>query len=72
MDNRKIKNRTRPERLDQGFRREIKDLAKFRYMKNLDRKELSFPEMSKIMRRTDSWRGVVFELKTKPKKEEKK
>jgi hypothetical protein len=28
--------------------------------------------MSKIMRRTDSWRGVVFELKTKPKKEEKK
>lgn len=71
MDNKKIKNRTRPERIDQETIRELRDLAKFRYMKNLDKKELKFPEMTKIMRRTNSWRGVVFELKTKPRGDKK-
>lgn len=61
----KIRNKTRPERIDQETIKELRDLAKFRYMKQLDKKELKFPEMTRIMRRTDSWRGVVFELKTK-------
>ena len=61
----KIRNRTKPQRIDQDTIKEMKELAKFRYMKNLDRKELSFPDMFKIVRRTNSWRGVVFELKTK-------
>ena len=56
-------------RVDISFFNEMKDLAKFRYMKNLERKEPSFAEMTRLLRRTDAWKQGLFELKNKPRKE---
>ncbi len=65
------KNRTFPQRVDPEFIKEMKELAKFRYFKNLEKKEPKFPDMTKLIRRTDSWKNVIFELKTKPRGESK-
>ena len=56
-------------RVDLNFFNEMKDLAKFRYMKNLEKKEPSFTEMTRLLRRTDSWKQGLFELKMKPRRE---
>jgi len=61
------KNTTSPQRNDPEFIKEMKELAKFRYFKNLDKKEAKFPDMTKLIRRTDAWKNVVWELKTKPR-----
>jgi len=66
----KNKKKTQPERVDPEFRKEMRDLAKFRYMRNLERKEPSFSEMTRLLRRTQSWKGVEQELRTKPKRED--
>jgi hypothetical protein len=56
-------------KVDADFMKEMKELAKFRYFKNLEKKEPSFPEMTRLARRTLSWQGVKNELSTKPRKE---
>ncbi len=56
-------------KIDSDFKKEIKDLAKMRYFQNLEKKEPSMPEMTRLIRRTNSWKNVVFELKTKPRRE---
>jgi len=63
------KERTSPQRVDAGFLKEMKELAKWRYFKNLEKTEPKFPEMTKLARRTNAWKQVVFELKTKSRKE---
>ena len=59
------KNRSAVGRNDPEFVKEMKALAKFRYFKNLENKEPTLAEMTKITRRTDAWKNVVWELKTK-------
>ena len=54
---------------DKDFIREMKDLAKFRYFKNLSKKEPSLPKMTNLLRRTDGYKQSLFELKTKSEKE---
>ena len=54
-------------RTDPEFIKEMKELAKFRYMKNLENKEPSNSEMTRLLRKTDAWKNVVWELKTKPR-----
>lgn len=72
IDMRKLKNNmnTKPQRINKDFEKEMKDLAKFRYMKNLEKKEPSFPEMTDLVRRTQAWNQVKFELQTKKRKED--
>ena len=63
------KNRTIVSRADPEFVKEMKELAKFRYFKNLERQEPKFPEMTRLLRRTDAWKQAILELKTKPRRE---
>jgi len=68
----KIKNkksRTIPFRSDPQFVEELRELAKFRYLKGLEIKEPTDAEMTRLLRRTSSWKNSVFELKTKNRKE---
>ena len=58
------------EKIDVDFKREMKELAKFRYFKNLAKKEPSLPEMTRLLRRTDGYKTSIFELKTKTKRDE--
>lgn len=56
-------------RVDPGFIKEMKELAKFRYLKNLEKKEPSTSEMTRLLRRTDGWKQAQLELKNKPRRE---
>jgi len=69
MANMNNKNKTRPQRVDPEFIKEMKEMAKFRYMKGLANEEPKFSEMTRLLRRTEGWKTSVFELKTKPKKQ---
>lgn len=57
------------QRVDVEFKKEMIGLAKFRYFKNLESKEPTFSEMTRLLRRTDGWKQSESELKTKPRKE---
>jgi len=57
-------------RADVSFIKDMKELAKIRYFKNLEKREPTFAEMTRLLRRTDAWKQGVFELKTKPRREE--
>jgi len=57
-------------RADTGFIKEMKELAKLRYFKNLEKKEPSISEMTRLLTRTNAWKQAGFELKTKPRKED--
>lgn len=59
------------QRVHLDFEKELKAIAKERYMKDLDIKEQSFPEMTRIIRTTPSWMKLVGELKTLPHKDKK-
>ena len=63
------KLRTQPQRVDPEFLKEMKELAKMRYLKNLEKTEPKFPEMTRLIRRSPAWQQVLFDLKTKPRKE---
>jgi len=58
-------------RTDPEFVREMRELAKFRYMKNLEKKEPSLSEMTRLLRRTNAWKIASLELKTKPRGDNK-
>ena len=66
--NRKIVSKV--SRVDPEFEKEMRELAKFRYMKNLERKEPKLSDMTRLLRRTDAWKQGIFELKTKPRRED--
>lgn len=57
-------------RFDINFFQELKELAKFRYTKNLEKELPSIPEMTRLLRRTEGWKHSIFELKTKRRKED--
>lgn len=64
-----MKKRSVPFRSDCEFVKEMRELAKLRYVKNLELKEPTDSEMTRLLRRTDSWKNLVQELKIKPRKE---
>ncbi|MHA1880878.1 MAG: hypothetical protein ACTSYG_10830 [Candidatus Heimdallarchaeota archaeon] len=66
------KRNTIPQRIDPDFIKEMKELAKMRYFKNLAKREPSFSEMTTLLRRTQGWSISKEELKTKPKRENQK
>ena len=59
-------------RIDPEFEKEMRELAKFRYFKNLEKTEPKISEMTRLLRKTDAWKQGIFELKTKPRREELK
>ncbi len=63
------KRKSEIQRVDTNFLKDMKSLAKFRYFKNLEKKEPTFPEMTRLLKKTDGWKQSQFELKTKPRKE---
>jgi len=60
----------KPQRVDGEFLREMKALAKMRYMNNLAKKEPSFAEMTRLLRRTSGYNQSITDLKLKPKRED--
>jgi bisphosphoglycerate-dependent phosphoglycerate mutase len=58
------------EKVDIDFKKEMKELAKFRYFNKLANKEPSIPEMTRLVRRSPYWQNVVYNLRTKQKKED--
>jgi len=69
MANMSKKRRTVVGRSDVNFVKEMKELAKFRFMKNLEIKLPTVQDMQKLAMRTESWKGVKFELQSKPRRE---
>ena len=65
-----LKNRTVPQRVDPEFLREMKELAKQRFFQGLAKELPSFSEMTRLTRRSPYWPNIIFDLKTKPKKED--
>lgn len=57
-------------RVDPEFIKEMKELAKFRYLKNLEKREPSTSEMTRLLRRTQAWKQAQVELKFKKRKED--
>lgn len=61
-----------PQRIDPDFERDMKLVARARLNSGLARlrpSELSVAEMTKLMRRANSYPNLLKELKTKPKRE---
>lgn len=56
-------------RTDRQFIKEMKEMAKFRYIKNLEKKEPTSSEMTRLLMRTEAWKQVQWELKSKPRRE---
>ena len=59
------------ERIDMDFSKELREAMNVRLQKGLAKpkmEELSFREATHLVRRTDSWKNVLEELKTKPKR----
>lgn len=66
MNNRK---KTNVGRSDSNFINEMRELAKFRFIKNLEKKMPTDAEMTRLLRRTQGYRISIEELKKKPRKE---
>lgn len=63
---------SRPQRIDKDFEKDMKEIAKIRLTKGLAKfnpRDLSMPEMTKLLRRTQGYQFSLEELKNKPKKE---
>lgn len=56
-------------RVDPEFIKEMKALAKFRYIKNLEKREPTASEMTRLLRKTHAWKQAQMELRFKPRKE---
>ena len=62
--------KAKPQRVDSEFLKEMKQLAKMRYMNNLAKREPSFAEMTRLLRRTSGYNQSINDLRTKPRKED--
>lgn len=64
-------NKSKPQRIDPEFEKEMKTLAQIRLQQGLAKfksSELSVREMTNLLRKTDGYRISIEELKRKPKK----
>lgn len=69
------KKNTPTTRVDPKFYEKGREIMKERAMKGLasfNPRELSMAEYTKLIMRTNSWKGVEAELKSKPKRENMK
>jgi len=67
------KKKTTPQRIDKDFEKDMKEIAKVRLLKGLAKfnpRNLSMPEMTKLLRRTQGYKFSLEELKNKPRKED--
>lgn len=63
---------SKPQRIDIDFCKDMKEIARIRLSKglaNFHPSEISLPEMTKLLRRTQGYQISLNELKNKPKKE---
>ena len=58
------------EKIDIKFKEIMKECAKERYFKGLEKKEPSLPEITRLAMKCPDWSKVVLDLKTKPRKED--
>lgn len=58
------------QKIDNDFAKIMRDAAKERYVKNLEKKLPTIPTMTRLLMRTQSFKNAMFELKTKPRKED--
>jgi len=65
-----INKKNKPQRVDSDFVKEMKDIAKVRFIKGLSKDLPNMPKMTRLVRRTHFWKNCLFELKTKKEKEE--
>lgn len=56
-------------RADVDFIKEMKELAKYRYLKNLEKREPTSAEMTRLLRRTQAWKQAQQELRLKKRSE---
>jgi len=65
-----MKKNTRPMRTDADFFKDLDEILKTRIKKGFitNRKKMNFPHITKIARRTESYRKMLEELKTKPER----
>jgi hypothetical protein len=56
-------------RADPNFIKELREIAKHRYFKNLEMKEPPLSEMTRLLMRTESWKTAIWELRTKKRRE---
>jgi len=66
-----IKRNAPPQRIDPDFFGDMKQIAKIRLARglaNLNPRDLSCAEMTRLLRRTQGYRLSLEELKTKPKR----
>ena len=63
------KEESKPQRTDPEFVKEMKELAKIRFFKGLEKTLPTFPEMTRLARRTSSWNQVLLDLRNKPRRE---
>jgi hypothetical protein len=67
-----LKKLSKIQRIDLDFEKDMREIAKIRLNKGLAKfhpSEISVPEMTKLLRRTQGYQLSLNELKTKPKKE---
>lgn len=65
--------RTKPQRVDPEFAKDMQRLAQIRLSKGLAKfnyRELSIREMTRLLRRTEGYNLSKKELETKPKRED--
>jgi hypothetical protein len=60
------------QKVDSDFAKIMREAAKERYIKNLEKKEPKLTEMTRLLMRTQAFKTAIFELKTKPRKEDLK
>jgi len=60
-----------PARLDSIFNSDLEESLNIRMKNGLikNRREMTMPEITSLARKTNSWKGVLLELRTKPKRE---
>lgn len=66
----KIDIKSKMERVDKEFARDLKDISLIRIRNGLEKEMLSKRELTRIMRNTSSYPLMIEELKTKPRKKQ--
>lgn len=67
------KKRNDPQRIDKEFEKDMREIARERVSKGLAKplpKEMSLVAMTNLLRRTQGYKLSIFDLKTKPKRED--
>ena len=58
------------QKIDAEFEKQLREVAKMRYIKGLDKKELKLPEMTRLYRRQPEHNLILDKMKNLPKWED--